>query len=259
MKRLIKHEFFKVLRSKTLMVAMIIAASLAALQALLLLAVKAVVESDPSLMILPTAGSASMSVVVGDTTLPILFAIVLSSVVCGEMRNKTIKITALADFSRGEIYAAKCLAIAAVSALMLAVYSLIYVSVSLMIFGWGPDLTFGSVLMNIFVAFLMGLLLCWSACAMLNFFAYLTKNTALVIVIAVIVFQVLIGIVALIAELSSSTFFETLYKFSYDSVVANFIRQKSLENFAYYIVPVLISLTGFTAGGYFLFRKQEIK
>jgi len=257
MKRLFKHEFYKLFQSVTLKVLIAVAGGIALLSALSMVLVRFISDAVLGGMEL-TQGYASVHTAMADSTLHIYFGVLIAMIVCSELKNRTMKNTALADFSRGEIYFAKFLAMITGITIIIGISTIIYVGTYLLLFGWGQAVTVTSVLKNGVAIFFMGLLLCYAVAAMLNFFAYLTKNTALVILIAIlmpIALLIILGIVSII----STNAVNFLMRFTYPYTLSSYFFEQTLTNFAYYLVTVLVMLVGFIWGGYALFKKQEIK
>jgi len=260
MGRLFKHEFFKLFNSLTFKVLLGISVGYAVLNAFLLGMLRAFAD-----VLLGSGaggaiglGFAGSYMALADSTLQIFFAILIVALVCAELKSRTIKITALADYSRGEIYFAKFLAMITGVTIFALIQSIVMIAVTAGLFGWGKPVTAESILMDGFGIFFMGLLLCCAVAAMFNFCAYWTKSAAWVIVIAIFL-PVVVTLGVTIITVISEPVGEVFMKLSYPTTMAFFFGDRSLANLAYYIVVTVTMLVGFTLGGYFIFRKQEIK
>ena len=261
MRRLLKHELYKLFQSLTLKVMIAVTVGVALISsALLMLFVKSLNDTlDLGLGgVFGLTGSHSVASALSSPSLHIYFAVMITLIVCSELRSKTMKNTLLADFSRGEVYFAKFLTTITAITVLILIHTVIFVVSAIAIFGWGAQITVQSILVDVAAMFFMGLLLCCAVAAMLNFFAYLLQNTALVILIAVIPILINALVIETLVVLGSG-FFQAVNKVSYFSVLSNFAADKTLTNFAYYAVTMLVMLTGFTAGGYFVFKKKELK
>ena len=262
MKRLLKHEFFKVLNSLTIKVLLFVVAGLALLNSLSIVLLRnyltGMLDDGNGIINGAFQGSQGMAAAFSDiNNLATIMAIAIVVLTTHEYNTGSIKNTLLSDQARITIYIAKYIVTITVVTVFAIVNAIFYCSVNLIAFGWGGAFSFQSLWSNYILIMLLGLLLCYSLAAMVSFVAYSTKNTVLTIVT---VFGV--GVILTIFSIFESVgmgFFSWINQFSYTTVLMTYYLSKSSTDLLYYFVTVAMLFIPFFIGGLLVFKKQEIK
>ena len=262
MKRLLKHEFFKVLNSLTIKILLIVVAGFAIINELSLIlliefAASAVGEEGGMLSGIFFQGSQSMMASFDFLNLAIVMAIAIAVVTTYEYNSGSIKNTLLSDQTRITIYIAKYIVIITIITALVFINAFFQCGISLIAYGWGGIFSFQSLWSNYILILLLGLLLCYALAAMISFVAYATKNTVLTIV-TIFGISVVIAIFSMIG-MAGIRFFEWISQFSFTSVLSTYYISKEPIDLLYYFITVAALFVPFFIGGLLVFKKQEIK
>lgn len=263
MLNLLKHEFFKFFRSFGFKLLIILVVGLMlffnGLTILIYKLFAAPLEEMGDISaLLNISGYNAIFLAFGDfQEIAIIIAIIAALAVVREFQQGTIKNTVMYNQPKLNIYIAKfILQIAAITVAVLA-FVLPYVLLYNIFGGWGKAFTVQSLWEDYIRMLLMGLLLGFGVAAFVNFFAYLTKSTVLLIVM-VIALSMIMTIFTFLKELLPS-YLQFLGDLSFMSVMLNYQMFPTAENLLKFFLLFGLLFIPFSIGGYFIFRKAEIK
>lgn len=259
MSKLLKHEFFKVINSKGIKILTVVIIALSiftVLTFLLLRELSDFLEPQDMMYLVFIKGMSGLKLAFSDISdLSLFIAIIVSILLINEFNSQSFKIVALSSHTRGQIFFSKYIAITTVSFFIVIIQSIIYVSGTTMLFGWGEAFTFKSLIDNIILPLVLGLVVVSSITAFFLFLAFWLKNTAGIIIVAIVLPLVL----SIIGLLSGTAVGDFLSNISYLSAYSNYFLEMNALNFMYLMVSIAILLFPSIIGGYFIFQKQEIK
>jgi ABC-type transport system involved in multi-copper enzyme maturation permease subunit len=257
MVNLLKHEFFKFFRSLGFKLLMIIVPGVSLLFVGLSILMLSGFEMPEGYSYSLQGYSAILSAFGDFSNVSIIIAVIVSMIVVTEFQSSTIKNTVMYNQSRLNIYVAKYILQLASITIAVTAYLLSYVILFNLYSGWGETFSFSSLWDNYIRIYLMGLMLCYAISAFINFFAYLTKNTALLIVIIIAI--TFIFSILYMYQNDLPPLLESFSKILFSLVVVRYYSDSSIINFVYYLISVSLLFFPFFLGGYMLFNRQEIK
>lgn len=254
---LLKHEFFKFFRSLGFKLLIIIVSGVSLFFVGLSLLMLSGIEMPEGYSYDMQGYSAIVNAFGDFSNVSIVIAVIISMIVVAEFQSSTIKNTVMYNQSRLNIYIAKYLLQLVAITIAVTAYLLAYIILFNAYSGWGEVFSFSSLWNNYIKIYLMGMLLCYAISAFINFFAYLTKSTALLIVIIIaitFIFSILYTI-----QNDLPPLLEGFSKILFSLVVMRYYSDSSIINLVYYFISVVLLFFPFFLGGYMLFNKQEIK
>jgi len=250
MKDLLKHEIYKLFKSKT---AWILAAVVGGLAFLNVLIVFAGQELLADFGISAAGYQNAATAYVDIQSAGIAAAIIAALLISYETNHRTLGQAVIAGKTRLQIYAAKYLTVILYVCVLTASLFIINAALSAVLFDWGKTVTFGNLLMDLAVPLVMTLVLSCAFAAFITFFAFLTASTAVVIIIPVALLFVLSLLDALLFYLGVDGFY------LFNTIIYQFWSYPTFLNFLIYFFWVVLFAAPFGYFGFKVFEKKEIK
>lgn len=257
MKNLIKHELYKLVTSKGIRILFIVLICMMVFSlAMIALMVGALQALDPNASVTDITGLLAMD---SSSNFLLYVGIISVILVVNEFSKGTIKLVAMSDVSRFEVYLSKFLSVALATVALIVVQKVLnIIGLQIIVNSMGLPMIYPNFFNGIFIPFLMELLLAVSLVAFCNFFAFWFKNTAGVIAI-LFGYSVIISILMLVAMFTGSDFLNFLNDISFQQVMINLNTAQTPTHMVNYFISVFINFVPFFIGGYFIFNRQEIK
>ena len=259
--RLLKHEVFKLRKSKVLWIVLLLGVALGLLFGIIMQAVGGTsVDMGPGMeaMVIPKATGAYGMQLAASDLLVILASVLIAAIVCAEYQRNTIRNIAACGVPRWQIYTVKLIVCAAATLALFFVILGTLTGFLSVLNGFG-DVGFGKYTLTLLNVVLQVVALS----VVTTFIADLTRSTGATIGISIGMVSVFMGLVTIVSMAVSGTlltaveFIGELYPGygMYKAAEFDLSAGKALRLLAMGICSTVI----FTFGGIFLFTKRDLK
>lgn len=262
MKNLFRHEIFKLLKSKSFWVVLIVAASVSLFIAIIMQSVGGTTvelgDGETTTMAF-TKGAEGLMFAASDASVMIVFiSILVSGIFCSEYQKGIIRNLVTSGAPRWKIYITKLILCTVASLILLVVMTVIFTGFCTVFNGFG-SVNFGKLMLSLLTIVIHVV----AISALIVFIADLTKSTGATIGISIgiyLLFTIIIQIVGISATgtwLKVVEFFSDIHPGKGMEVATNL--DISIARYIRLIIMAICSTAVFTFGGMFLFKKRDLK